>query len=781
MKDALAIINRIIHDPAIDQNDFEVGYEDRFAGVVFSRFKDYLRLDLPSHRIRYIMYDRVVVWSRGKRIDRLGFISPIIANFSLHFSKPSKGSLIRVFPPHATGPSPYPLRLPNFDTLSSNLKIVAVSVGVEHTLCLTSKAECYGFGLSSFRQIPLSTSSSKFKQQEATLLATNVLSISAGGRSSLLVTFDHSVYACGRNDYGQLGVYNTSLFSTVTWNIPDPVGHFGPVCVASLTRVSSLDSLNIVKVAAGETHSLALSNEGLVYSLGDNTRGACGYGQGSLLKDTVDEPVTVALPTTAVDVSVGRYHSVVLLIDGSVVTFGCNDCQQLGRAHLFNDFRPFPVDSLIDPFHDTKTEARKALQIAAGAEHTLVLMEGGDVVAFGKSSKGQCGVSCKRAAPGVITALSKYNIVKVFAGFGISGFVTDEGVGLVIGGPFSSNVRSFVDNFYVSGGFGLHKSYLISSAVEGSQSNVEMDQNCRSRMIEGLGRFCMSKYCVEFSTPMLDCVSELIDFPLVATSFPSLTEDLITVSKGGSSDIVSKVSKMKSDWQVIINATVDVPEVDLDNLHSFIYSGKGLFTKLVPSHSLFDYSSLCPVFDPITSSFERPLYSDFCISTPNFKVYCHRVFLACSCKFFASLFSAGTLDSNLDTFSVDSLDAVGLSVVLSLVYSGKLPLESYSFDNLLHALLIADQWSCSEMLSPLATALYNVTDLEHLTECATVLDRLNQSDQVENCLSAMVTFYYQLHHKKLASLPSRLWSRLQCRLLQVGLPLAVLRPPIEVE
>ncbi|KAL0214390.1 hypothetical protein P9112_006574 [Eukaryota sp. TZLM1-RC] len=135
MKDALSIINRLVHDTSLSKERFFVGFEDRFGGVFFLPLHDFLALSVPSHRIRYISKGNSILWSRTKRINLIGSVAPSVSLFS----SPTPGVLSRYFPPHATGRKNF--QLPFFSN------IVSCSVGVHHTLALTACGNCYGFGL----------------------------------------------------------------------------------------------------------------------------------------------------------------------------------------------------------------------------------------------------------------------------------------------------------------------------------------------------------------------------------------------------------------------------------------------------------------------------------------------------------------------------------------------------------------------------------------------------------------------------------------------------------
>ena len=80
MKTASEVISRIQWDRQLCQNDFIVGYLDRFVGTIekpFTAFSwvdiatvdDYNTLAIPRHRIQYFKYKDQIVWDKEKRLD----------------------------------------------------------------------------------------------------------------------------------------------------------------------------------------------------------------------------------------------------------------------------------------------------------------------------------------------------------------------------------------------------------------------------------------------------------------------------------------------------------------------------------------------------------------------------------------------------------------------------------------------------------------------------------------------------------------------------------------
>uniref|UniRef100_A0A8C4T2S5 E3 ubiquitin-protein ligase MYCBP2 n=1 Tax=Erpetoichthys calabaricus TaxID=27687 RepID=A0A8C4T2S5_ERPCA len=83
----------------------------------------------------------------------------------------------------------------------------------------------------------------------------------------------------------------------------------------------------------------------------------------------------------AVQVSCGFHHSVVLMENGDVYTFGYGQHGQLGHGDVNSRGSPTLVQSLPGP----------SIHVTAGSNHTAVLLMDGQVFTFGSFSKGQLG------------------------------------------------------------------------------------------------------------------------------------------------------------------------------------------------------------------------------------------------------------------------------------------------------------------------------------------------------------------------------------------------------
>ena len=198
--------------------------------------------------------------------------------------------------------------------------------------------------------------------------------VACGGHHTVAVTSDGSVYAWGRNLYGQLGTGDTRNSSL-------------PLLIEGLPPV--------VAVSAGAHHALALTEDGAVYAWGRNTEFQIGNFEsesildldGTTLGTRVLTPVLVC-PSGAVAIAAGGDFSMYLTRSGHVMAFGDNRSGQLGDGTRISHAKPALVEEIGD-----------VVAIAAGADHALAvvatkLVEGGfsrNVYGWGSDSAGQLG------------------------------------------------------------------------------------------------------------------------------------------------------------------------------------------------------------------------------------------------------------------------------------------------------------------------------------------------------------------------------------------------------
>ena len=144
-------------------------------------------------------------------------------------------------------------------------------------------------------------------------------SVVAGGWHSLGLTSYGTVWAWGRNTYGQLGDGSTTTRST-------------PVQVSGLSGV--------IAIAGGDIHSLALKSDGTVWAWGYNYYGQLGDGSTT----TRSTPVQVSGLSGVIAIAGGGDHNLALKSDGTVWAWGDNTNGELGDGSTTT--RSTPVQTL---------------------------------------------------------------------------------------------------------------------------------------------------------------------------------------------------------------------------------------------------------------------------------------------------------------------------------------------------------------------------------------------------------------------------------------------------
>ncbi|XP_060043786.1 probable E3 ubiquitin-protein ligase HERC6 isoform X1 [Erinaceus europaeus] len=243
-----------------------------------------------------------------------------------------------------------------FETLHFEL----VSCGKEHSLAVCHKGRVFAWGAGSQGQLGTGDTPEvihtplKIKFHSAV----KIIQVSCGQYHSLALSEDSQVFSWGSNSHGQLGL--GQKFSQ----------HSSP------QKVMSLQGIPVAQVAAGGTHSFILSLSGTSFGWGSNNAGQLALS-GEKVPEQTYKPLAVgALKTLAVTyISCGHKHTAVLTQDGKVFTFGDNSYGQLGRSTT--DKRTGP--QLLEGIHGL------ASQVDCGSYHTLVYVyTTGQVVSFGR-------------------------------------------------------------------------------------------------------------------------------------------------------------------------------------------------------------------------------------------------------------------------------------------------------------------------------------------------------------------------------------------------------------
>ncbi|CAG5097085.1 Similar to RPGR: X-linked retinitis pigmentosa GTPase regulator (Canis lupus familiaris) [Cotesia congregata] len=198
-----------------------------------------------------------------------------------------------------------------------------------------------------------------------TLKPEKVTHVACGRAHTLICTGEEKLLACGSDQESQLGrgQISTGDCSTIPVVIYD-CGKSGP---------------KILEIAAGSHHSLALTSDGGVLAWGSNLEGQLGLPGTSGL---INKPTKVNLPEPIKHISAGYYHSAFLSESG--VIYICGEAES-GKLGISLDFRTqIAPKSMQLPV--------KAVSVACGGHHTLILGESGKLFMCGDGRHGKLGL-----------------------------------------------------------------------------------------------------------------------------------------------------------------------------------------------------------------------------------------------------------------------------------------------------------------------------------------------------------------------------------------------------
>ncbi|THF73413.1 RCC1 domain-containing protein [Cohnella fermenti] len=254
-----------------------------------------------------------------------------------------------------------------------------LDAGYDHTLLVKLDGSVWATGSNTYGQLGDGTTTNqselvRVRNSDGTGYLSDVYSVSTGLYRSLAVKTDGTVWSWGYNSsYGALGNGSTT-------NSPLPVQVVGSGGTGALN--------NVIAVSAGYSHSLALKADGTVWSWGNNVVGM--LGNATLV--TSKTPVQVVNSTNTggltnvIAISAGYDHSLTLLADGTVWSWGNNDYGQLGTNSIVMSTKPVQVKGT-----GGTGVLSNIIAIEAGNQSSFALASDGTVWSWGNNYYGKLG------------------------------------------------------------------------------------------------------------------------------------------------------------------------------------------------------------------------------------------------------------------------------------------------------------------------------------------------------------------------------------------------------
>ena len=185
--------------------------------------------------------------------------------------------------------------------------IKSVYCGYSCTFILKNDGTLWGCGYNGHGELGLGDTTSRTTFTEITTNTDDIKSVYCGRYHTIILKNDGTLWGCGKNDYGQLGLGDTTnryTFTQVTTNID-----------------------NIKSVYCGADHTFILKNDGTLWGCGLNSSGQLGLG------DNTNRTTFTQVTTNANDIKeiyCGFYHTLILKNDNTLWGCGRNDYGQLG-------------------------------------------------------------------------------------------------------------------------------------------------------------------------------------------------------------------------------------------------------------------------------------------------------------------------------------------------------------------------------------------------------------------------------------------------------------------
>ncbi len=244
-------------------------------------------------------------------------------------------------------------------------RFLPVQINIDQVTCLTAGAgfffaertdgSVWAWGNNYYGQLGDGTTIDRLSPAPAATLQ-GYSQLTGGWSHALGLTTDGTLHGWGMNYVGEIGDGSR-----------DP--RLTPVAVNTLPA-------NVVAVSAGMEVSAAVTNDGRLWTWGDNSYGLLGRG----MSGTAQPYPQKIFGLTAASVAAGGMHSLAIADNGTVWAWGDNQYGQLGDGGV--------LASSAEPLALTGLEATA---VAACARHSLALTATGEVYVWGENYFGKLG------------------------------------------------------------------------------------------------------------------------------------------------------------------------------------------------------------------------------------------------------------------------------------------------------------------------------------------------------------------------------------------------------
>ena len=379
--------------------------------------------------------------------------------------------------------------------------IVAVSAGGNHTVALKTDGTLIGWGRNLSGELGDSTTTSRYNPVSVVdgvgNPITGIAAIGAGERHTVALKMDGTLLAWGGNVSGELGDGTTT-------------GRLNPVAVVD---ASGNPITGVKAIAVGDFHTVALKSDGTLLAWGLND-GQLGDGTIQNRANPVAVVDNAGNPITdIVAIAAGGKHSVALKSDGTLLAWGFNSSGYVGDGTTDIRVNPVPVtDTTGSPVTDIEA-------IAAGGAHTLALKTDGTLLAWGLNYNGQLGdgSTIDRWNPVVVggtDAISLINSANIQGRVTTAGSIALSNVTMDLSGDSVDTTLTLTDGTYSFTGLS-NGNYTLTPSLGG----YTFEPSSRSVTVSGTNRTGLDFRACQTDAPLTGVLlDKLTDKPIVGAT-----------------------------------------------------------------------------------------------------------------------------------------------------------------------------------------------------------------------------------------------------------------------
>ena len=180
-------------------------------------------------------------------------------------------------------------------------KVVDVYTAWAHAFIVLENGEIWSVGYNTYGELGIGNTTMQKTPVKTSLTTNDVKQIACYGYGTAIVKTDGTLWACGLNDYGQLGLGDTTSRT-------------------SFTQVTD----NVDKISCGSFHLMILKNDGSLWGCGQNSYSQLGLGNNNTSAYSTITQITTNINNDIAEIIAAYTHTIIIKKDYTLWMCGDN-------------------------------------------------------------------------------------------------------------------------------------------------------------------------------------------------------------------------------------------------------------------------------------------------------------------------------------------------------------------------------------------------------------------------------------------------------------------------